>query len=134
MKKQIKLLSFFLLISSFCIAQTTRMSSKKADRLLKDNSYCVLLREADHYLVVKKADQEVLEDVVLENGSTLRMDGVVIHKNGSSTPLNFGECVDASGNPVYVQEYKLIRDMNRIQDRELNWNLDNNGSISQLIK
>lgn len=44
--------------------------------------------------------KEVTEDILLANGVTLKLNGVVAKKDGTSFILKNGECIDTLGNLV----------------------------------
>ncbi len=71
--------------------------------------YCSELRDSG-VIVIVRGGKEILEDVTLANGVTLKMNGVVAKKDGTSFILKNGECIDTLGN--------LIQAMGRIDNIE----------------
>ena len=59
------------------------------------NKYCVEVR--DGKLVVLQEDKIVVAEVTLNNGARLTPEANLIQKDGTSTMLKAGECVDMEG-------------------------------------
>ncbi|MEW6470168.1 MAG: DUF6799 domain-containing protein [Bacteroidota bacterium] len=58
--------------------------------------YCARMKEA--MLVVVYEGKEIIEDVKLPNGITIRPDGSVVQEDGTLFMLKAGECIDKAGN------------------------------------
>lgn len=60
------------------------------------NQYCAKMR--DGKMVVLFEGKEIGADVFLKNGTTIKVDGTLITKDGVRSSLKEGECIDPDGN------------------------------------
>ncbi len=103
MKKIITLLSFCLCagIAIFAAIDEPRDPKKKAA-----DKYCAQMK--DGLLRVVHDGQVLTQDVILENGTKIKVDGTIIRKDGTQYVLKEGECVNVEGrnNEEPVKEKK----------------------------
>ncbi|MBL7922377.1 MAG: hypothetical protein JNJ40_18825 [Bacteroidia bacterium] len=59
------------------------------------DKYCAKLK--DGKIMVVHEGNPITADITLTNGSTIKSDGTVITKDGTSFTLKEGECVDKNG-------------------------------------
>jgi len=50
--------------------------------------------------VIMHEGKQMTSDVTLSNGTMIKTDGTIIHKNGTRTMLKSGDCVDNNGDMV----------------------------------
>ncbi|MES2590729.1 MAG: DUF6799 domain-containing protein [Bacteroidota bacterium] len=100
MKKSILIIPM-LALSSLVFAQTDTSNIKQ------NLHYCAELR--DGILIVVADQQEITSDVVTENGTIIKSNGSVMKKDGVTTVLREGECVDTEGIVVKITENKQRR-------------------------
>ena len=112
MKKLICLITACVFFGSVLFAQEVKETNKKSTKL-KENNYCVMLRD-DNMLVVRKAGKSIQDNVILANGAVINIDGSVIRKDGSLLLLNIGECVDNSGNRVNIRDFNVVMEAYRM--------------------
>jgi predicted mannosyl-3-phosphoglycerate phosphatase (HAD superfamily) len=107
MKTLIALLTASVL--SFYVMSQDPKVIQKLEPNPNSEKYCSELRDTG-VIVIVRAGKEITEDVTLANGTTLKMNGVVAKKDGTSFILKNGECIDTLGN--------LIQAMGRIESIE----------------
>lgn len=61
--------------------------------------YCSELRDFG-VIVIVHGGKEIKEDIILASGVTLKLNGVVSIKDGTSFILKNGECIDSLGNLI----------------------------------
>jgi predicted mannosyl-3-phosphoglycerate phosphatase (HAD superfamily) len=107
MKTTIALLAGTIL-SFYVMSQDPKVIQKQEPNP-NSEKYCSELRDSG-VIVIVRAGKEVTEEVLLANGVTLKLNGVVAKKDGTSFILKNGECIDTLGN--------LIQAMGRIENIE----------------
>ncbi len=112
MKNLFCLIAVFLFVEGVLFAQDVKKTIDRSTKL-KENNYCVMLRD-DYRLIVKKAGKSIPDNVTLDNGAIINIDGSVTRKDGSLLLLNIGECVDKSGNRVKIKEFSVVREAYRM--------------------
>ncbi len=60
-----------------------------------EDKYCAKLK--DGKIMVVHEGSPIAADITLTNGTTIKSDGTVINKDGTSFTLKEGECVDKNG-------------------------------------
>lgn len=60
-----------------------------------EDKYCAKLK--DGKVMVVHEGSPIAADITLTNGTTIKSDGTVINKDGTSFTLKEGECVDKNG-------------------------------------
>jgi hypothetical protein len=89
MKKSILMLAI-LALSSIAFAQVD------SSGLNKNIRYCAKLK--DGLLVIISDNKQIItSDIITSNGTVIKANGNVIKKDGVTTILKEGECVDAKG-------------------------------------
>lgn len=66
--------------------------------------YCAKMK--DGKLTVMHNDKPLMADATLNNGTTIKMDGTILKKDGSTTMLKEGECVDLEGKVMKKETSK----------------------------
>ena len=61
----------------------------------EQNNYCAEMR--DGILTIVHDGSAINSDITLSNGTTVKVDGSVILKDGSKITLSEGDCVDTDG-------------------------------------
>ena len=80
------------------------------------DSYCAKVQ--DGLVAVMYKGSAISSDVNLANGTTIRVDGTVSHKDGTKTVLKEGQCVDKDGKIVEDQpKEKTIKEKTIIKDK-----------------
>ncbi len=59
------------------------------------NKYCAQMK--DGQLVVMHEGAALMADVTLSNGSTIKPDGTILKKDGTTMTMKEGECADKDG-------------------------------------
>ena len=92
--KTLSILIGSLLLSLQLSAQDTpqKQSSDSAEK------YCAKLK--DGILTITSDRAPVMSEIQLANGTRIKTDGTVIHKDGTQVNLQDGDCIDKDGNLV----------------------------------
>lgn len=96
------------ILSFYVMSQDSKVIQKENPNPNSER-YCSELRDSG-VIVIVRGGKEIMEDVVLANGVTLKLNGVVAKKDGTSFILKNGECIDTLGN--------LIQAMGKIDKME----------------
>ena len=86
-------------VISFCVMSQDSKVIQKESPDPNSERYCSELRDSG-VMVVVRGGKEVTQDILLANGVTLKMNGIVAKKDGTSFILKRGECIDTLGNLV----------------------------------
>jgi hypothetical protein len=81
--------TIIFLIGVFISTYTFAGTSENRDH------YCAKMKEGK--LTVMHNDKPLTADATLNNGTTVKMDGTIMKKDGSTVMLKDGECVDLDG-------------------------------------
>ncbi len=63
-----------------------------------NRQYCAKMK--DGILVMVSEQKEIIQEIILANGTVIKPDGNIIRKDGTSIILEDEECVDSDGNKV----------------------------------
>lgn len=86
------------ILSFYVMSQDPKVIQKQEPNP-NSEKYCSELRDSG-VIVIVRGGKEVTEDILLANGVTLKLNGVVAKKDGTSFILKNGECIDTLGNLV----------------------------------
>src|ERR1051326_5687809 len=78
-----------------------QVSAQEAPQKQESDSaekYCAKLK--DGILTITSDRAPVMTEIQLANGTRIKTDGTVIHKDGTTVNLQDGDCVDKDGNVV----------------------------------
>lgn len=98
MKKLILILAVSS-ISSITFAQTD------SSNINKNLRYCAQLK--DGILVVVSDQKEISSDITTENGTVIKANGNIIKKDGITTVMKDGECIDTQGLMVMADHIDI---------------------------
>lgn len=91
-----------IVLITACMFSFTVMAQENQDnKIQKQNEpvkYCAKLR--DGKIIVQQNKKDLVIDVNLANGTTIKMDGTIIKSDGSQLILKNGECADNNGNVI----------------------------------
>jgi hypothetical protein len=93
-----------LLPIAFMLALSNTLMSQIDSSSIKNNTrYCAQLK--DGILVVVSDDsQEITSDVTTENGTVIKSNGNIVKRDGVTTVLKEGECVNTQGVVVRLTD------------------------------
>ena|SRR2546428_606456 len=92
-----------ILFSLSAMAQDT-MIHKTDQHLQNDQKNCFMMKN-NKMMVMKDGQTSAMQkDVTLLNGITVKTDGTIMKKDGSTAKLKNGECIDMSGNITKMKD------------------------------
>ena len=81
-----------ILVFSIFFCSTFAIAQKDSNRLYRNVRYCAQLK--DGLLVIISDNKQITSDIITANGTTIKANGNVIKKDGVTTYLKEGECID----------------------------------------
>jgi len=92
---------FIVLIISLYICSAGAMAQDTPDKMkpVESTKYCAKLKDGK-IMVIMQDKKEVIADVNLTNGTTIKPDGTILKADGAQIDLKNGECVDSKGELI----------------------------------
>ena len=98
MKKLIVMFTaVFLMTATFAVAQAEKPAAAKSTGEKKMATHCYTMKDGAMMTCMGKSAEPMKSDVTLKNGTKVSTKGEVTMKDGKTSMLTNGQCIDMSG-------------------------------------